>query len=128
MRSLDYILSNRRGLTIDSYNYDLDVYLNSQRNLLFINTYSQYKSVPRLTINWGSKMYFTLYENHFMFSTMNKQIKRWESDIEINYNIEREFFEQLKFVIDVKTFEYKTLKHLISIKNEFFKACNYDKN
>lgn len=75
-----------------------------------------------LILDWNTykSMYLILHDDKFQFSVFNPKTARWQEDIYINYDIERGEFDQLQFAYEMYTLEYKNIKYLQKIKEQFY--------
>lgn len=75
-----------------------------------------------LILDWNTykSMYLILHDDKFQFSVFNPKTARWQEDIYINYDIDRGEFDQLQFVYEMYTLEFKNIKYLKKIKEQFY--------
>lgn len=87
----------------------------------------EFTSLGHQTVNayelfWNTHRAITIdmYENHMAFKSWNVDTYRWMDVCKISYDITREEFDQLLFVHDLRTLEFKSFKYLKLIKEHIF--------
>lgn len=77
------------------------------------------RSNTGLILDWNTykSMYLVLHVTHFTFAAFNTKESRWFPDIEIKYDIDRGEFDQLIFLHELHTLEFKNIKYLAKIRD-----------
>lgn len=126
IRNIDNIIKNTRALTYPNLKFDFSQYTYKNVNLdLCFNPVTP-PGEAYIWFHWNSvkTMYISLYDDYFDFRTYDSTRCKFSDEFFIDYNITRDLFKQLPFVIDMYTLEYKHIKYLESIKNQIKKGNN----